>query len=124
MKLLTRLFGWSRQSVAESDDSGVYIYVQCSGTGRKPCGEALRVRINTNCDLEEVYAEGDEDLIKGYTCHKDVLGTRCQRMLHITVNYDALRHEVDRAVDGGAFIAPDDWLRLQGQLDPSGQRLP
>jgi hypothetical protein len=62
------------------------------------------VRINPRTDLEEEYADEAADRIAGYTCHKDVLGNRCQNMMHLTIRYDRSRREVERQVEGATLL--------------------
>ncbi|MFI5268026.1 MAG: hypothetical protein ACHQ7M_11675 [Chloroflexota bacterium] len=110
---MSRLFGRGGSPAGSSaPDGGVYVYLRCNGTARRPCGEPLRVRINPLDDLLEEY-EGEEERISGYVAHKDVLGAWCQTMTHLTINYDADKREIGRQAEGATLIDAAEYERLQ-----------
>jgi len=63
-------------------------------------------------DLLEEY-EDDEERITGYTVHKDVLGTWCRNMMHLTIRYDANRRETGRQAEGAMLIDAAEYERLR-----------
>jgi hypothetical protein len=120
MGWLSRLFGGGASSAGSSaPDGGVYIYLRCNGTPRRPCGEPLRVRINPLDDLLEEY-EGEEERISGYVAHKDVLGAWCQSMAHLTIQYDAAKREIGRQVEGATLIDAAEYEQLRREARAAG----
>ena len=117
MALLSRLFGRG----GSAPDGGIYVYLRCDGTARRPCGEPLRVRIDLLNDLLEEY-EGEEERISGYVAHKDVLGAWCQTMTHLTIQYDAAKREIGRQAEGATLIdaAEYEQLRRESRADGRG----
>ena len=117
MALLSRLFGRG----GSAPDGGIYVYLRCDGTARRPCGEPLRVRIDLLNDLLEEY-DGEEERISGYVAHKDVLGAWCQTMTHLTIQYDAAKREIGRQAEGATLIdaAEYEQLRRETRADGSG----
>ena len=113
MGFLRRLFGSG--GPASGRDRGAYVYLRCNGRPRQPCGEPIRVRINLAHDLEEEYESGDADRVVGYTLHKEVLGTRCQNLMQLTIHYDASRREVEREADGATLISAEEYERLRAE---------
>jgi len=112
--LFSRLLGRGRGASDRRapPDGGIYVHLRCNGTPRQPCGEPLRVRINPQNDLLEEY-EDDEERITGYTVHKDVLGTWCRNMMHLTIRYDANRRETGRQAEGAMLIDAAEYERLR-----------
>ena len=121
MGMFSRLFGnkGGRSAGSAPPDRGLYVHLRCNGTSRQPCGEALRVRINPQNDLLEEF-EDDEERVSGYTVHKDVLGTRCQNMMQLTIRYDANRREIGRQADGATLIDAAEYERLRQAPPPKG----
>ncbi len=93
-KRLGSLFGGSGGREA----AALYFGVKCAR-----CGEIIRVRADKRYDLEEDY-EVQADGISGYTLHKEVLGQRCPRLLHLTVRFDRAKRIVAQEVAGGELV--------------------
>ena len=119
MGLLSRLFGRGGPDAdrGAAPDGGIYVYLCCNGTPRRPCGEPLRVRIDPEHDLLEEY-EGDEERITGYTVYKEVLGTWCQNMMQLTIHYDANHRETGRQAEGATLIDQGEYERLRQVSSP------
>ena len=100
MSFLKNLFGGGKSAGAPRDEHATYYYVQC-----KKCGEKVRVRVDSRWDLDQEF-EGEGDLVSGYVARKDVMGTKCFRMIKMTIHYDSGRNEVEREIEGGEFITP------------------
>lgn len=109
---LGRLFG-RREGGDVPPDGGEYVYLRCNGLRNRPCGEAIRVRINPRTDLEEEFSESGADFPIGYALHKDVLGNRCQNMMRLTIHYDPRKRELDREVEGATLIDREEYEREQ-----------
>lgn len=114
MGLFSRLFG-RRRADGESapPDGGIYVFLRCNGRPGRPCEEPIRVRIDPRHDLEEDYVDEAADRVAGYTCHKEVLGTRCQNLMQLTIRYDTSRREIGRETDGATLIDAAEYARLR-----------
>jgi hypothetical protein len=88
----------------QGGDNGVYFYVKC-----KACGEKIKIRANPGSDFMPEY--GEDDKTSGYTLEKDVLGTKCFRMMHLHVQFDSARRIVKTSVDNGALISKEEFLQ-------------
>jgi len=125
MGLFNRLFGrgGGHRGEPAPRDGGVYVYLRCDGRPRQPCGEPIRVRIDPRHDLEEEFVDEAADRIAGYTCHKEVLGTRCQNLMLLTVRYDTSRREIGRETEGATLIDAAEYDRLRrAESDASADR--
>ena len=101
MSFLRKLFG----SGGSSGDDGMYFYVRCSA-----CNEPIRIRANPSTDLSPVYDEsspGDDPT--GYELHKEILGTRCYRLIRAEWLFDRRKRRVGAEIQGGAEITADEY---------------
>jgi hypothetical protein len=70
------------------------------------CGEVIHGQINLNNDLSVQY-DGD---YRTYFCRKVLVGsgeTRCFQQVTVEYTFDAQRTVIERRVDGGRFVEPD-----------------
>jgi hypothetical protein len=65
-------------------DTGLYLYVRCSR-----CGEALRV------------------------LRKEMMDSKCFRLMYATIRFDGRKREVSREIEGGEFITREEFERLK-----------
>lgn len=103
MSFLRKLFGG-----VGADDEGIYLYVQCSA-----CGEAISVRANPATDLGPVWDE-NTDATTGYELHKEMLGSRCNRLIYGHWSFDASRKIVGSEIEGGREITRAEFDALSG----------
>ena len=104
MDFFRRMFGGSAANGSESD-SAIHLYVRCNR-----CGSPVHVRVDPRNDLIADY--GDDDNASGYTLHKEIMDSRCFRIMRAEINYDRARHETGRTLDGGTFITKDEYNQL------------
>ena len=45
----------------------------------------------------------------GYRLIKEIMDSRCFRLMRAEIEYDARRREIRRAIEGGAFITRDEY---------------
>jgi len=71
-------------------------YVRCNR-----CGEVVHVRADRRWDLLQELSEG----AAGYSLHKDVLGTRCNALMHMAIRFDDHYKITHQEVEGGRFAS-------------------
>ncbi|NWG22031.1 MAG: hypothetical protein HXY39_17120 [Chloroflexi bacterium] len=98
MSFLRRLFGGGQRD----NDGAIHLYVRC---GR--CGAMVHVRVDPRNDLLPEY--GDSDDLSGYRLVKEIMDSRCFRLMRAEIAYDARRRELSRMLEGGAFITRDEY---------------
>jgi hypothetical protein len=103
MSLLKRLFGGGGTQTA--DDRVLHLYIKC---GR--CGTPVHVRVDLANDLAADYGDTDTE---GYRLNKDVMDDRCFRLMRAELIFDARRNELSRTLEGGQFIAQEEYERLK-----------
>jgi hypothetical protein len=89
-RLRSLLFGG-----APPEGQALLFYVRCD-----QCGEVIRVRADRRWDLLQELDDG----VTGYSLHKDVLGTRCNRLLRMVVRFDRAYTITQRELHGGRFV--------------------
>jgi hypothetical protein len=107
MNFLRRLFRGSERS---SSDGAIHLYVRC-----KRCSAPVHVRVDPRNDLLIEY--GDEDDTTGYRLIKEIMDSRCFRLMRAEIEYDHARHEFNRQIEGGTFITKDEYDQLVAQND-------
>jgi hypothetical protein len=107
MNMLRRLFGGGQPS----DDGAIHIYVRCNR-----CGSPVHVRVDPRNDLAPEY--GDEDDAAGYKLTKEIMDSRCFRLMRAEIDYDRSRRETHRQIDGGTFISKEEYDQLVAQNAP------
>jgi len=71
-------------------------YVRCNR-----CGEVVHVRADRRWDLLQELGEA----AAGYSLHKDVLGTRCNALMHMVIRFDGNYKITHQEVEGGRFAS-------------------
>jgi len=107
MNLLRRLFGGGS---AATIDRAIHLYVRCNR-----CGAPVHVRVDPGNDLVIEY--GDEDDATGYRLIKEIMDSRCFRLMRAEIEYDRGRHEINRQIEGGAFISKEEYDQLVAQSE-------
>lgn len=103
MQFLKRLFGG--QGAGAANDPALHLYVRCDR-----CGAGVHVRVHLYNDLSVEYGSNDD--IAGYTLRKEVMDSRCFRLMHAELHFDKARRELSRAVEGGTFISAEEYAAL------------
>ncbi len=111
MNLLRRLLGGGDAPVA---DNAIHLYVRCDR-----CGAPVHVRVDPRNDLSIEYGDGDEP--SGYRLIKEMMDSRCFRLMRAELSYDPSRRETSRSIEGGAFISKQEYDQI---LSQGGDRVP
>jgi hypothetical protein len=100
MNFLRRLFGGSSPS-----DGAIHLYVRCAR-----CGAPVHVRVDPRNDLAIEY--GEEDDAASYRLIKEIMDSRCFRLMRADIEYDRSRREINRQIEGGTFISKEEYDQL------------
>ncbi len=103
MGFLRRIFGGS--AAKPPQDGAIHLYVKCN-----KCGAPVHVRVDPRNDLSLEYTDSDEPA--GYRLIKEIMDARCFKLMRAEITYDAAKRELDRTIDGGAYITRDEYERL------------
>jgi hypothetical protein len=57
----------------------------------------------------------------GYVLRKEMMDGKCFRLMYATIRFDARRREIERAIEGGAFISREEYERLMQQRNGAEQ---
>jgi hypothetical protein len=104
MNVLRRLFGGR----SASDDGAIHVYVKCNR-----CGAPVHVRVDPRNDLVSEYDESDDP--SGYLLVKEIMDSRCFRIMRAEITYDRSRREQERTIEGGTFITKEEYEQLAEQ---------
>lgn len=104
MNILRRLFGGE----APIADNAIHLYVRCNR-----CGAPVHVRVDPRNDLVIEY--GDDDDASGYRLIKEIMDSRCFRVMRAEIDYDGARREVSRQIEHGTFITREEHDKLVAQ---------
>jgi hypothetical protein len=102
MDFLRRLFGGKAPAPA---DNALHLYVRCSR-----CGAPVHVRVHLFNDLAVDYDESEN--VGGYRLHKEIMDSRCFRLMYADMHFDRNRRELQRSIEGGEFISQEEFARL------------
>ncbi|KAB8140168.1 hypothetical protein F8S13_25325 [Chloroflexia bacterium SDU3-3] len=104
MDFLRRLFGGA--PAGGSADGAIHLYVRCSR-----CGSPVHVRVDPRNDLVPEY--GDDDIAAEYVLHKEIMDSKCFRIMRAELRYDRARRETSRSLEGGEFITREEFDQLR-----------
>lgn len=107
MNFLRRLFGGNDNN--REYDGAIHLYVEC---GR--CHAVVHVRVDPPNDLMPEYSDGDD--LTGYRLIKEIMDSRCFRLMRAEIEYDVRRREINRTIEGGAFITRDEYEQRRSSL--------
>ena len=107
MQFFKRLFGGKGSATA--NDPALHLYVRCN-----KCGAGVHVRVHLYNDLSIDYGENDVD---GYTLRKEIMDSRCFRLMHAELRFDTARRELSRTVEGGTFISAEEYAALSAPAE-------
>ena len=102
MNLLRRLFGGSGSPAI---DNAIHLYVRCNR-----CSAPVHVRVDPRNDLVIEY--GDDEDASGYRLIKEIMDSRCFRIMRAEIEYDRGRRELSRQIEGGTFVTKDEYHQL------------
>jgi hypothetical protein len=108
MNVLRRLFRSGNNR--SGSDNAIHLYVRCDR-----CQALVHVRVDPLHDLVIEY--GDDEDAAGYRLIKEIMDSRCFRIMRAEVNYDRSRREVSREIEGGTFISKEQYDQLMAQGD-------
>lgn len=108
MDFLRRLFGGQRQH--GPPDNGLHLYVRCSR-----CGALVHVRVHLYNDLAVDY--DDNENVSGYWLRKEIMDSRCFRLMYADITFDRNRREIQRSIEGGEFISAEEYGRLSQEAN-------
>lgn len=79
------------------------------------CGEIISSRIDKANDLLDEFdaskSSSDSDLQPvGYVLHKEVVGRKCQNLVHFVMHFNAARRLTGHEIHGGEFV---DWTHVE-----------
>lgn len=103
MSFLKRLFGAGPQ---QSDDPALHLYVRCA-----KCGSVLHVRVDLRNELVPDY--GDNDQPSGYRLVKEMMDSRCFKLMRAELTFNARKQEISRTLEGGTFITAEEYAQSQ-----------
>lgn len=107
--LLRRLaFFFRKRRGGGKDPNAIVVYVCCGF-----CGEIVRVRADRRWDLAQEF----DDTATGYVLHKDVLGTRCNRMMSVHITFDRAYAILRQEVEGGRLATIEEYEAAQAGRD-------
>ena len=77
--------------------------VQCAR-----CGEVIRSRVEKSLQVEAEYDDNNlddnEPRPTGYILRKEMVGAKCQNLIHVVIRLDAQRMCISRQVEGGELL--------------------
>ena len=93
--LTKKLFGGGP---SREPPEGFFLNVRCSS-----CGEEFNLFINKSTDLAQKF---DEHGGITYFMNKEILGSGCRNLIHVTMEFDGSKKLVSRKIENGEFIEP------------------
>jgi hypothetical protein len=63
------------------------------------CGEIVKIKVFPDRDLNPTYEDGGPE----YILKKEVMDSKCFRMISIEISYDSARREIAKEISGGTF---------------------
>ncbi len=63
------------------------------------CGEIVNIKVFPERDLNPTY----DDNGPAYTLKKEVMDSKCFRLISVEISYDSSRREIGREISGGSF---------------------
>jgi len=98
-----RLLGGCKEPSLASGGSSLSLVVRC-----EECGELIAVRIDKDRELQAEYDEATGGARPTqYLLRKEIVGADCQNLISFTIRLDAELRVVERGIEGGEFIEPE-----------------
>lgn len=101
MDFLRKLFSGGNKA---STDDALHLYVRCAR-----CGSPVHIRIDPRNDLS---AEYGDDTVEGYRLIKEIMDSKCFRLMRAELTFDRNRRELSRTIEGGEFITREEYEQL------------
>ena len=94
----------SRYEDSNGTAPALVIRIRC-----KHCGEEITTRVEKAHALQEQYGmvegdHGEEPEVSGYLLQKEILGSKCQKIIALTMHLDACTRPLKHEVEGGELI--------------------
>lgn len=102
------LFGRRAGGGTERDDA-VHLYIQCDR-----CGARVHVRLSPQHDLVQDFGTG------GYFVRKEVMDSKCFRLMYADVRLDAGYRITSQEIEGGRFLTREEFEGA-GPGEPPGR---
>ena len=104
IRALKRLFGGRKEPVIGAGRRAFTLTIKCD-----KCGELIVIRIDQDHELQ---AEYDDEAAEGaqptqYLLRKEIVGADCQNLIRLTIRFDADLHPLERTIEGGEFVEPE-----------------
>jgi hypothetical protein len=93
-KMLHKIAGFLTGS-GKSSPAFIEYRIKCG-----KCGEIVNVKVFPERDLNPTY----DDNGPAYILKKEVMDSKCFRMLSVEISYDSSRREINREISGGSFM--------------------
>lgn len=100
MNFLRKLFGGGAPI-----DGAIHLYVRCNR-----CNAPVHVRVDPRNDLTIEY--GDDENPSGYRLIKEIMDSRCFRLMRAEITYDPAKREISREIEGGTFVTREEYDQL------------
>ncbi|NOX96827.1 MAG: hypothetical protein GXO98_01935 [Nitrospirae bacterium] len=101
MGFLKRLFPKKGKGASGQESKDIlWLHIQCS-----KCGKTLKLCVNKNTDLENLYKERGESG-PAYVLRKEAMDDKCFTKIFIRVEFDENRNVLSREITNGEFIQP------------------
>jgi hypothetical protein len=91
-------------------DGAIHLYVRCNR-----CSAPVHVRVDPYNDLTSEY--GDDETTNSYRLIKEIMDSRCFRIMRAELTYDTNRREIGRTIEGGTFITRDEYEQLAARSE-------
>ena len=109
LQRLQELFWGEKAAGSNGTAPALRVTVKCG-----QCGEIIATRIEKAYELQEESlavedAESDEaPSVAGYLLTKELLGSDCPNLIHLTMRFDADKELIEHSVDGGELVGVKD----------------
>ncbi len=81
----------------------LWLYVQCD-----KCGAPVAVRVN-------LFNDPSQDDDGGYILRKEIMDSKCFRLMPAELHLDDKRHVTSQTIEGGKFITKEQYEQLTGK---------
>jgi len=93
-KMLQKIAGFLA-GTGKTSSSFIEYRIKCG-----KCGEIVSVKVFPERDLNPTY----DDSGPAYILKKEVMDSKCFRLISVEISYDSSRREIGREISGGSFM--------------------